>query len=109
CGPGREASASSSARTATAGTGSGSRRAAEARRGYSTAMTAHAETLRSAALPRRGVLTELLLVLAGTGLIAAAAQISIPLPFTPVPITGQTFAVLLVGASLGAASGMAST
>jgi biotin transport system substrate-specific component len=72
-------------------------------------MTAHAETLRSAALPRRGALTELLLVLAGTGLIAAAAQISIPLPFTPVPITGQTFAVLLVGASLGAASGMAST
>jgi biotin transport system substrate-specific component len=29
------------------------------------------------------------------------AQISIPLGFTPVPITGQTLAVLLVGASFG--------
>ncbi len=34
--------------------------------------------------------------------IAASARISIPLPFTPVPITGQTFAVLLTGAALGA-------
>ena len=34
-------------------------------------------------------------------LIAASAQIRIPLPFTPVPITGQTFAVLLCGALLG--------
>src|SRR3954447_5756335 len=72
-------------------------------------MTAHAETLRSAALPRRGALTDVLVVLAGTGLIAAAAQVSIPLPFTPVPITGQTFAVLLVGASLGTVRGLAST
>ncbi|MCX8063433.1 MAG: biotin transporter BioY, partial [Anaerolineales bacterium] len=41
------------------------------------------------------------LILAGSWLIALAAQISIPLPFSPVPITGQTFAVLLVGALLG--------
>lgn len=44
----------------------------------------------------------------GAGLIAAAAQVSIPLPFTPVPITGQTFAVLLVGSSLGTVRGGAS-
>jgi biotin transport system substrate-specific component len=44
----------------------------------------------------------------GAALIALAAQISIALPFTPVPITGQTFAVLLVGASLGAFRGGAS-
>jgi biotin transport system substrate-specific component len=31
--------------------------------------------------------------------------VRIPLPFTPVPITGQTFAVLLVGAALGAGRG----
>lgn len=37
-----------------------------------------------------------------------AAHISIPLPFTPVPITGQTFAVLLVGASLASVRGAAS-
>ncbi len=41
-------------------------------------------------------------------LSAAAAQIRIPLGFTPVPITGQTFAVLLAGAALGATWGGAS-
>ena len=41
-------------------------------------------------------------------LTAAAAQITIPLWFTPVPITGQTFAVLLAGAALGSAAGGAS-
>ena len=35
-------------------------------------------------------------------LTALAAQVVIPLPFTPVPITGQTFTVLLAGAALGA-------
>lgn len=34
-------------------------------------------------------------------LTAVAAQISIPLGFTPVPLTGQTFAVLLAGGVLG--------
>ena len=38
-------------------------------------------------------------------LTAAAAQISIPLGFTPVPITGQTFAVLLTGGALGMTRG----
>jgi biotin transport system substrate-specific component len=47
-------------------------------------------------------------VIAGAGLIAACAQISIALPFTPVPVTGQTFAVVLVGASLGPLSGATS-
>ena len=64
-------------------------------------MTASPATLRLAAVPRVGFLVDSLLVVAGAGLIAASAQLSIPLPFTPVPITGQTFSVLLVGASLG--------
>lgn len=38
-------------------------------------------------------------------LTAAAAQLSIPLGFTPVPITGQTFTVLLAGGVLGANRG----
>lgn len=38
---------------------------------------------------------------AGSLLIAGLAQVSIPLPFTPVPITGQTLGVLLVGAAYG--------
>jgi biotin transport system substrate-specific component len=71
-------------------------------------VNAQAATLRQAAIPRTDLLTDALLVLAGTGLVAGAAQISIKLPFTPVPITGQTFAVLLVGASLGSIRGTAS-
>lgn len=45
---------------------------------------------------------EVVLVVAAAGFIGAAAQISIPIPGTPVPVTGQTFAVLLTGAALGA-------
>lgn len=62
-------------------------------------------TLRTALVPRTSVLGEVALVLAGVGLIALSAQIAIPLPFTPVPITGQTFAVLLVGSAYGALRG----
>jgi len=50
---------------------------------------------------------DLLLIVGGSLLVAAMAQVRIPLPFSPVPITGQTFAVLLVGASLGARRGAA--
>jgi biotin transport system substrate-specific component len=67
-----------------------------------------AATLRFALVPRTGLATDAVLVLAGTALVALAAQVSIPLPFTPVPITGQTFAVVLVGAGLGAVRGFAS-
>ncbi|MBB1253083.1 biotin transporter BioY [Streptomyces alkaliterrae] len=42
------------------------------------------------------------LVLGGAALTGLAAQIAVPLPGSPVPVTGQTFAVLLVGAGLGA-------
>jgi biotin transport system substrate-specific component len=71
-------------------------------------MNPHAATLRLALFPRSGLLTDVLLVLAGTGFVALAAQVKISLSFTPVPITGQTFAVVLVGASLGALLGLAS-
>ena len=46
---------------------------------------------------------------AGVALLGAAAQVRLPLPFTPVPLTGQTFAVLLVGAGLGLRRGTAAT
>ncbi|MCS7050082.1 MAG: biotin transporter BioY [Thermomicrobium sp.] len=54
------------------------------------------------------LLASVVLVVAGSVLTALAAQVSIPLPFTPVPITGQTFAVLLVGAVLGSRRGAVS-
>ncbi len=40
-------------------------------------------------------------------IIAVSAQVSIPLPFTPVPVTLQTFAVVLTGALLGSRRGAA--
>ena len=58
-------------------------------------------------LPRHAVITAALVV--GFALLtAAAAQVRVPLPFTPVPVTGQTFAVLLAGAALGSRAGAAS-
>jgi len=65
----------------------------------------NAATLRLAVFPRTGLAAEALLVLAGAGLVALAAQVRIPME--PVPITAQTFAVLLVGASYGALRGTA--
>ena len=53
-------------------------------------------------------LRDLLLISAGALLVAILAQVRIPLPFTPIPLTGQTFAVLLVGAALGSRRGLAS-
>jgi biotin transport system substrate-specific component len=49
------------------------------------------------------------LIVAGTVLIAVAAQVSIPVPGSPVPITGQTFGVLLTAGALGFRRGIAST
>lgn len=51
----------------------------------------------------RSLVTSAILVVAGTGLTALLAQVAIPL--WPVPITGQTFAVLLVGAVIGPVRG----
>lgn len=54
------------------------------------------------------VTTDVGLVILGSLVVAALAQLSVRLPFTPVPVTGQTLAVLLVGASLGSIRGAAS-
>ncbi|MFM1916625.1 MAG: hypothetical protein RJB01_140 [Actinomycetota bacterium] len=56
----------------------------------------------------RTVLAQIALIAGGAALVGLSAQIAIPLPFTPVPLTLQTLAVLLVGASLGSLRGMAS-
>ncbi|GGJ37357.1 biotin transporter BioY [Streptomyces brasiliensis] len=48
------------------------------------------------------------LVLGGAALTGLAAQLSVPVPGSPVPVTGQTFAALLVGTTLGARRGFLS-
>ncbi|NJP53298.1 biotin transporter BioY [Streptomyces sp. SBST2-5] len=48
------------------------------------------------------------LVLGGAALTGLAAQIAVPVPGSPVPVTGQTFAALLVGTALGARRGLLS-
>jgi len=65
-------------------------------------------TLTAALIPEKGLLRNAALVVVFSLFTALAAQVSIPLPFTPVPITGQTFAVLLTGALLGSRLGAAS-
>ena len=68
----------------------------------------------TAVLPRRAVLADSLpgarardaaLVLAGATFMTLMTQIAIPVPPSPVPITGQTLAVVLCGGVLGAARG----
>ncbi|MFD8818143.1 biotin transporter BioY [Streptomyces sp. NPDC059627] len=48
------------------------------------------------------------LVAGGAALTGLAAQIAVPVPGSPVPVTGQTFAALLVGTALGARRGLLS-
>jgi len=51
--------------------------------------------------PSASWLRDLLLVVGGVVFVALLAQIRIVLPFTPVPITGQTLGVILIGATYG--------
>jgi biotin transport system substrate-specific component len=63
-------------------------------------------TLRTAVLARSTWLSEAILLGAGVLLVALSAQVTFHLPGTPVPISGQTFAVLLVGSAYGATRGV---
>ncbi|MFZ2490607.1 MAG: biotin transporter BioY [Thermoanaerobaculia bacterium] len=58
-------------------------------------------------LVRGRTAADMLLVIGASFLIAIAAQISLPLPFTPVPLTLQPLAVILIGAALGSTRGAA--
>ncbi len=72
-------------------------------------MTTLVPTLSTRYFPRTANwIRDLFLIIIGSLFVAALAQVQIPLPFTPVPITGQTFGVLLVGAALGSKRGAAS-
>ncbi len=52
-------------------------------------------------------LQDVALIAVGSLLVALCAHITIPLPFTPVPLTLQNFGVLLVGFLLGSRQGSA--
>lgn len=69
-------------------------------------MTTLAPTLSNRYFPNiSSIVRDIFLVFAGSWLVALFAQIEIPMQ--PVPITGQTFAVLLIGALLGSKRGAA--
>ncbi|MGP4051757.1 biotin transporter BioY [Streptomyces sp. 2A115] len=51
---------------------------------------------------------DIALVAGGAALTGLAAQIAVPVPGSPVPVTGQTFAALLVGTALGTGRGLVS-
>ena len=71
--------------------------------GHARALTL-IDAVRPDALSRQ---QNILLVVACGTLMGILAQISVPLPFTPVPVTGQTLGVLLIGALLGSKRGAA--
>jgi biotin transport system substrate-specific component len=63
--------------------------------------------LRAVFIPRTTALINTAFVLGGTVFMALMAQIAIPVPGSPVPITGQTLGVLLIGTAYGASLGLA--
>lgn len=68
-------------------------------------MTALAQTIGRRSTAQASAATDVVLVVAASLLMALLAQLSIKLPFTPVPISGQTLGVLLIGGALGAVRG----
>jgi biotin transport system substrate-specific component len=73
-------------------------------------MSEKATTIPSVVIERivRGrVAADMLLVIGASALIAIAAQVAIPLPFTPVPLTLQPLAVIFIGVALGSTRGAA--
>jgi biotin transport system substrate-specific component len=52
-----------------------------------------------------GIAADATRIIVANVLLALCAHIVIPMPWTPVPVTGQTFGVLLVGVLLGARRG----
>ena len=62
-------------------------------------------TLRSAFITRSTTTTKFALVVGGVAFLALMAQISIKVPGSPVPVTGQTLGALLLGSAYGASLG----
>ncbi len=69
-----------------------------------TRSTTYVDVFRPVFIQRQR-LYDLSVVMAGSFFVALLAQLSIRLPFTPVPITGQTFGVLFIGLLVGSRRG----
>lgn len=69
-------------------------------------MSLQSNSLRATIFPRSSAITQALFVVGGVGFLTALAQISIPVPGSPVPVTGQTLGVLLIGTTYGAQLGL---
>lgn len=66
---------------------------------------AHTQVLADRFIPGEGLLLDGARIAAANLLLALCAWLAVPLPWTPVPITGQTFGVLLVAVLLGSRRG----
>ena len=62
-------------------------------------------SLRAALFPKSTLLTNGALAFGGVTFLALMAQLALPIPGSPVPVTGQTLGALLIGASYGRALG----
>ena len=69
-------------------------------------MSSSATSLRSSLLPRTTALANAVLIVSGVFALAILAQIAIPVPGSPVPVTGQTLGVLLIGTAYGSTLGV---
>lgn len=67
---------------------------------------AHQKVLADRLIAGQGILWDAGRVAAGNLLLVLCAWLALPLPWTPVPITGQTFGVMLVAALLGSRRGV---
>lgn len=63
-------------------------------------------SLRASIFPRSSALSISALIAGGVLFLGALAQISIPIPGSPVPVTGQTLGVLLIGTTYGSGLGL---
>jgi biotin transport system substrate-specific component len=68
-------------------------------------MAALAQSVGRRARAETNLALDAVLVVLGSLLMGLVAQLSIKLPFTPVPVTGQTLGVLLIGGALGSVRG----
>ena len=62
-------------------------------------------TLSGALISRSNAVTKVALVVGGVAFLTLMAQISVPVPGSPVPVTGQTLGALLIGSAYGASLG----